>query len=113
MESRRKARPGTTRGGLTAAAKTTAPAATSGTLYPHIEALTGSGGQIMIGTIEPIRGAAIAHDGQKTLAMLKCRPREPLSDLLQRLNAAIAEAKSTGKRVDEINKASSDTRYEF
>jgi hypothetical protein len=42
--------------------------------------------------------------------MLKHRPGEPLPDLLHRLDAAIATAKATGKRVDEINNASSDTR---
>jgi hypothetical protein len=50
---------------------------------------------------------------KKTLVMLKHRPGEPLADLLHRLDAAIATAKATGKRVDEINNASSDTRYEF
>jgi hypothetical protein len=81
-----------------------------GTPYARIETLIRDGGQIMIGTIAPIRGAAIAHDGKKTLVMLKHRPGEPLPDLLHRLDAAIATAKATGKRVDEINNASSDTR---
>jgi hypothetical protein len=71
------------------------------------------GGQIMIGTVAPIRGAAVAHDGKKTLAMLKHRSGEPLPDLLYRLDAAIATAKATGNRVDEINSVSSGTRYEF
>jgi len=46
----------------------------SGTPYARIETLIRDGGQIMIGTIAPIRGAAIAHDGKKTLVMLKHRP---------------------------------------
>jgi hypothetical protein len=45
--------------------------------------------------------------------MLRRRPRESLHDLLSRLDAAIATAKSTRSRVDEINNASSDTRYEI
>jgi hypothetical protein len=67
----------------------------------------------MIGTVAPIRGAAVAHDGKKTLAMLRRRPGEALPALLGRLDAAIATAKSTGSRVDEINDASSDRRYEI
>jgi len=67
----------------------------------------------MLGTIAPIRGAAVAHDGKNTLAMLRRQPREPLHDLLDRLDVAIATAKSTGSRVDEINSASSDWRYKL
>ncbi len=71
-----------------------------------------AGGQILIGTVHPIRGAAVAHDGHETLAMLRTRPQEPLTDLLLRLDTAIATAKSSGQRVDEINTASSK-RYEL
>jgi len=81
--------------------------------YPHIEAVIAGGGQIMIGTVHPIRGAAVAHDGKKTLAMLRNRPHEMLPDLLQRLDAAIASAQATGQRVDEINTPASNTRYEL
>ena len=45
--------------------------------------------------------------------MLRRKPRESLLDLLQRLDTAVALAKSTGKRVDEINTASSDKHYKF
>jgi hypothetical protein len=79
----------------------------------HIQAIIDGGGQIMIGTIAPIEGAAVAHDGKKTLVMLRRRPRERIADLLARLDAAIATAQSTGSRVDEINTASSGTRYEI
>jgi len=81
--------------------------------WAHIQALIENGGQIMIGTIAPIRGAAVAHDGTKTLAMLKRRPGEPIHELLARLDGAIGTAKSTGSRVDDINAKSSDTRYEI
>jgi hypothetical protein len=79
----------------------------------HIAALMDSGGQIMLGTVKPLSGAAVAHDGKKTLAMLRRRPAEAVTDLLLRLDAAIATAKITGSRVDEINKPSSDVRYEL
>jgi hypothetical protein len=81
--------------------------------WAHIQALIDSGGQIMVGTIAPIRAAAVAHDGSKTLVMLRRRPGEAIQELLARLDAAIATAKSTGSRVDEINVKSSDTRYEI
>jgi len=80
---------------------------------PHIARLIEAGGQIMLGTVKPITGAAVAHDGHKTLAMLRQRSNESVDDLLLRLDTAIATAQSTGKRVDEINKASSDVRYEL
>jgi hypothetical protein len=86
---------------------------TSASAWAHIQALIESGGQIMIGTVAPIRGAAVAHDGKKTLAMLQRRPRETIQELLARLDAAIAVAKSSGSSIDEINVESSDTRYEF
>jgi hypothetical protein len=81
--------------------------------WPHIQVLIDSGGQIMIGTVAPIHGAAVAHDGKKTLAMLRHRPGEAIQELLGRLDAAIATAKATGSRVDEINAPSSDRRYEI
>jgi hypothetical protein len=79
----------------------------------HIAAVLDSGGQIMLGTVKPICGAAVAHDGRKTLAMLQRRPTEAVADLLLRLDAAIAIAKASGTRVDEINKSSSDVSYEL
>lgn len=75
------------------------------------DAIIDGGGQIMVGTIAPIKGAAVAHDGKKTLAMLRRRPHEPIPELLARLDAAIATAQSTGSRIDEINTGSSDKRY--
>jgi hypothetical protein len=81
--------------------------------HAHIEAIIHGGGQIMIGTIQPIRGAAIAHDGTKTLVMLRVKRAEPLDDLLARLDQAIATARATGQRVDDVNRPSSTTTYEF
>lgn len=79
----------------------------------HIESLIDAGGQIMLGTVQPIVGAAVAHDGKKTLVMLKRQPGEPVSTLLERLDTAIQTARRTGKRVDEINKPNSDVRYRY
>ena len=45
---------------------------------PNIAALVEAGGQIMVGTVKPIENAAVAHDGKKTLAMLRKRPDESL-----------------------------------
>ena len=86
---------------------------TPSSAWVHIQAIIESGGQIMIGTIAPLHGAAVAHDGTKTVALLRRRTGEALSDLLVRLDAAIVTAKSTGSRVDEINTPSSDRRYEI
>lgn len=84
-----------------------------GGLYSHIDAVIRAGGQIMMGNVAPIRDAAVAHDGKKTLVMLRKRSTESFADLLVRLNLAIATAQSTGQRVDEINTPSSDLRYEL
>jgi hypothetical protein len=79
----------------------------------NIQAIIDGGGQIMVGTVAPTRGAAVAHNGRKTLVMLRRRPQEAMPDLLARLDAAIATAQSTGSRIDEINTAASDRRYEI
>jgi hypothetical protein len=86
------------------------PTSSEGALA-HIEALIDAGGQILLGTIAPVRGAAVAHDGHKTLAMLRRHPNESAASLLNRLDAAIATALQTGSRVDEINDATRDERY--
>jgi len=65
----------------------------------------------MLGTVKPIVGAAVAHDGKQTLAMLKRRPGEPVEQLLRRLDRAVYTAIDTGTRVDEINQPKSDVRY--
>lgn len=79
----------------------------------HIEALIDAGGQVMLGTVQPIVGAAVAHDGKKTLVMLKRRSAESVGMLLVRLDTAIETAISSGTRVDEINKPGSDVRYSY
>ncbi len=88
-------------------------AATMPDSFAHIAAVIDGGGQIMLGTMKPIVGAAVAHDGKKTLVMLKRKHSEPVDQLLRRLDAAVATAKATGLRVDEINKPNSDVSYEL
>jgi hypothetical protein len=58
-----------------------------------------------------VHGAAVAHDGRKTLALLRRHPNESAASLLHRLDAAIATAQQTGTRVDEINDPTGDERY--
>ena len=118
MERRRQHARRTTPSGVAVSAapapKTTeAAASTASSALAHIQTIVDRGGQIMIGTIAPIKGAAVAHDGKKTLAMLRRRPHEAITDLLTRLHAAIATAQATGSRVDDINTASSGKRYEI
>jgi hypothetical protein len=114
MEHRRQGTRPTTPGGVAASLPASPNAANAaGSALANVQAIIDGGGQIMVGTIAPIKGAAVAHDGKKTLAMLRRRPREPIPELLARLDAAIAAAQSTGCRIDEINTGSSDKRYEI
>jgi hypothetical protein len=79
----------------------------------NIAALVDADGQIMVGTVKPSENAAFAHDGKKTLEMLQKRPEETLEQLLGRLDAAIATARRSGSRVDEINKPGTGVRYKL
>jgi hypothetical protein len=90
---------------------TAAPPTSSEGALAHIEAVIDAGGQIMLGAIAPVHGAAVAHDGRKTLALLRRHPNESAASLLHRLDAAIATARQTGTRVDEINDPTGDERY--
>ena len=69
----------------------------------NIAAFIEEGGQITIGALRPIKCAAIANDHHDCLAMLQRKPTETLQQLLERLDAAIARARSTGEFTDEIN----------
>jgi hypothetical protein len=70
---------------------------------PNLEELIDDEGQITIGAIEPIECAAIATAGRQPLAMLVRRDGEALSELLTRLDAAVAMADESGSFIDEIN----------
>ena len=67
----------------------------------------------MIGTMLPIRGAAVAHDGEKTIVMLRCRSKESLDALLVRLDTAVAKAQATGQRVDDVNRPGANHTYKI
>jgi hypothetical protein len=61
-------------------------------------------GQITIGVIRPVgESVAVANDGESTLAMLVRRDGETLSQLLKRLELAIARARTEDVFIDEIN----------
>lgn len=94
------------------AAKVGTATASDATLA-NIQAVIDGGGQIMLGTVAPIRDAAVAHDGKKTLVMLRRHPHEPIPELMARLDAAINTAKVTGARVDEINTPGADRSYKL
>ena len=70
---------------------------------PNIEQLVDGAGQITIGAIHPLRCVAIANDGHNSLAMLVRRDGETLTQLLIRLDAAIAKAYDEDMFTDEVN----------
>jgi hypothetical protein len=60
-------------------------------------------GEITLGVLRPVGCVAIASDEGHTLAMMVRRKDETLSDLLIRLDQAIAKAYSDDVFIDEIN----------
>ena len=68
-----------------------------------LEAFIADDGQISIGDIGPVRGAAVASDPHTMLAALIRRPSETLPQLLMRLDAAVQLALDHDCFVDEIN----------
>ena len=63
-------------------------------------------GAITIGVVPPLKECvAIAHEGRHTLAMLNRQKGESLTELLSRLNLAIARAHTEDIFTDEINPA--------
>lgn len=76
----------------------------------NIAELIDDGGQISIGQLYPIACAAVANDDHDCYAMLQRRPGETLHQLLHRLDAAIANARENGIRIDEINPPSPSRR---
>jgi hypothetical protein len=69
----------------------------------NIEFLIDGNGDITIGRVGPIPCVATAADEDQCLAMLQRRPGESLAELLQRLDAAIADAYENSIFVDEVN----------
>ena len=78
-------------------------AAPSHSNLANVAAFIDEGGQITIGALRPIKCAAIANDHHDCLAMLQRKPSETLQQLLERLDAAIDHARTTGEFTDEIN----------
>jgi len=113
MERRRKGARESSPGCIAASLSLPPDVKASSSVWAHIRALIDTGRQVMIGTIADPRSRGRTHDGKSTLAMLRRRPGEAVPELLARLAATIATAKSTGPRVDEINDPSSDRRYEI
>ena len=70
--------------------------------WPNLQNLIDSEGTISVGSIAPIPCAAIANDQHNMFAALVQRPGETLTDLLDRLDDAVALAED-GDFTDEIN----------
>ena len=71
----------------------------------NIESLIECEGQITVGHMRPVGCVAIANDEGNTLAMLKQRPGESVTALLERLDHAIERAIEHEEFADEINPA--------
>lgn len=70
----------------------------------NIAALVEGGGEITLGQLEAIgQCVATASDDAQCLAMLVRRKDESLDALLQRLDAAIADAYENDRCIDEVN----------
>jgi len=72
-------------------------------VLPALEAFIADEGQVSIGDIGPVRGAAVASNPPTMLAALIRRPAETLPQLLMRLDAAVQFALDQDCVVDEIN----------
>jgi len=60
-------------------------------------------GQITLANVLRVGCVAVAHDGRQTVAMLLRREGETVTQLLTRLDLAIAKAFTEGTRTDEVN----------
>jgi len=69
----------------------------------NIEALIDGDGQVTLGNMRPVGCVAVANEESETLAMLKRRPGESLTELLERLDHAIERAFEYDEYLDEIN----------
>lgn len=70
----------------------------------NIVALVEGGGEITLGRLDAIgKCVATASDDAQCLAMLVRRKGESLDALLQRLDAAIADAYDNERFIDEVN----------
>ena len=73
--------------------------------WPHLQELLNNDGSINIGTIAPLSTcAAVATQQRNVCAQLLSRQGEQLTDLLDRLDAAVVTAIYDGIYTDEINR---------
>jgi len=63
--------------------------------YENIEALIEDDGQITLGHMHPVGCVAVANDESNSLAMLKRRPNESVSELLERLDLCVRLSTTT------------------
>ena len=71
--------------------------------YENIEYLIEDGGEITVGRQTRMGCVAIANDEHNTLAMLKRKPGETMTALLERLDSAVYRAMEYEEFIDEIN----------
>jgi len=71
--------------------------------WPNLQELIDADGTITIGVIPPVQCAAVATQDRNMIATLVRRPRESLTELLDRLDAAVAAAEDDEDYIDEIN----------
>jgi hypothetical protein len=69
---------------------------------PYIAELMHNG-QITLGNVPRVGCVAVAHDGRQTVSMLLRREGETVTQLLTRLDLAIAKAFTEGTCTDEVN----------
>ena len=69
---------------------------------PYIDELVNYG-QITVSNVRSVGCVAVAYDGRQTLSMLLRREGETVTELLTRLDQAIAKALTEGIRTDEVN----------
>jgi hypothetical protein len=60
-------------------------------------------GQISLANVSRVGCVAVAHDGRQTVSMLLRREGETVTQLLTRLDLAVAKALTEGIRTDEVN----------
>ena len=102
MERRSRHTTCLTQGGLNEEAAKNTPNSNLPDL-PYVNEIIELGG-ISIGIVPPVAECvAVAHEGRQTLAMLVRRKGETLTQLLTRLDFAIARAQTDDFFTDEVN----------
>ena len=71
--------------------------------WKNLDFLIRGHGDVTLGSVGPVRSAAVAADGDQMLAALVRRPGESLEDLLTRLDEALERNWENEEFIDEIN----------